>query len=107
MNRWQDAAACKGLTDAMYPARGDFEGLQRALAICASCTVRAECLDYVMHLGEKEGVWAGTTGRERRAIKHVSPCGTRNAYARGCRCDDCRAANAKHRRTVYVRNLTA
>ena len=97
MNEWKDKAACKGLTDLMYPARGDHDGLMRALAICDSCTVRAECFEYVLDLGEPEGIWAGTTARQRRAMRAESfrrqaRCGTTAKYRAGCRCDECRAA---------------
>lgn len=32
-----------------------------------------------------------------------SPCGTRSAYVRGCRCDDCRHANLAYLRTWSCR----
>jgi hypothetical protein len=31
--------------------------------------------------------------------------GTRSRYLRGCRCSDCRAANADYRRVLYRRNV--
>lgn len=40
--------------------------------------------------------------RSRRAALE-NPCGTRAAYARGCRCDACRAAAAAHQRAHYAR----
>lgn len=101
MSRWQDYAACKGMTHLMYPSRGDYEGLQRSLAICESCTVVAECFDLVMELGEPEGVWAGTTGRQRRALRAEAgrpsvEHGTRSKYVGGCRCESCTDANRSY-----------
>lgn len=103
MGRWQDDAACKGMTEVMYPSRGDYEGLQRALAICDSCTVRAECFDYVVEIAEPEGIWAGTTGRQRREMraqmpKKVAQHGTRAKYCAGCRCVGCTDANTNYQR---------
>lgn len=37
------------------------------------------------------------------ATLHPRPCGTPAAYNRGCRCDDCRQANADRKRDEYRR----
>lgn len=42
------------------------EGAEQALAICASCPVRPECLDYALEAGERFGVWGGLTEKQRR-----------------------------------------
>jgi WhiB family redox-sensing transcriptional regulator len=52
---------------------GGHGGDQRpARAVCARCTVRAECLDYALTTrvcGELiDGVWGGTSKNERRII---------------------------------------
>lgn len=55
-------------------------------------------------VGEALGVSARTVFRRRKAwgIPPIPPAeqvhGTRGAYARGCRCDDCRAAWRVHQR---------
>ena len=36
------------------------------------------------------------------ARKTLSPCGTSSAYARGCRCDDCRKAHADRAKRDYT-----
>jgi WhiB family transcriptional regulator, redox-sensing transcriptional regulator len=36
-----------------------------AKAICASCPVRAECLDYALSHGVRYGVWGGRNEEER------------------------------------------
>lgn len=66
---WQDNAECKGLTDLMFPGRGDNEGHRKAKAICADCPVRAECLEYALTNGETHGTWGGTSERERRRMR--------------------------------------
>jgi WhiB family redox-sensing transcriptional regulator len=40
-----------------------------AKAVCARCTVRAECLKYALAVGLDAGVWGGTAPWERRMIR--------------------------------------
>lgn len=37
--------------------------------------------------------------------EHRAPCGTRGAYKRGCRCDDCRAAQSTYAREARIKRL--
>ena len=65
---WQDHANCVGLdSNLFFPERG--ESCDEAKAICAACTVRAECLEYALANNEQFGIWGGTSNRERRAIR--------------------------------------
>jgi WhiB family redox-sensing transcriptional regulator len=41
----------------------------RAKAVCASCPVRAECLDAAIANGERYGVWGGLTDTERESLQ--------------------------------------
>jgi WhiB family redox-sensing transcriptional regulator len=41
---------------------------RRAKAICASCAVRRDCLDYAMSIRELHGIWGGLTEAERRSV---------------------------------------
>jgi WhiB family redox-sensing transcriptional regulator len=64
---WADAA-CRDLpADWFHPARG--ETTSEARAVCAACTVRADCLRWAITNNERFGVWGGTSERERRRIK--------------------------------------
>lgn len=68
---WMRYAECAGLDrrvrDAMFfPTRG--ESTVAAKAVCYSCPVRVECLDYAIANGEHHGIWGGCSERERRAI---------------------------------------
>ncbi len=66
--RWQDEANCLGLDpDLFFPERG--ESTDEAKAVCASCTVREQCLKYALDTGQKHGIWGGTSERERRRIR--------------------------------------
>jgi WhiB family redox-sensing transcriptional regulator len=70
---WQDRAACAGLDVVLFfgpdgerqPEREARE--RRAKAVCASCPVRAQCLDYAISRPEKYGVWGGLNEEERAA----------------------------------------
>lgn len=41
---------------------------QRAKAICATCSVRSDCLDYALQIREQHGIWGGLNESERKAI---------------------------------------
>lgn len=66
--RWVVDAACRGMDPALFfPERGD--PAHAARAVCADCVVRAECAEYGM--AERDGIWGGLNGNERRAIKRT------------------------------------
>ena len=65
---WHARSACLGANaETFFPERGDGEGVAAALAICATCTVIAECL--AENLVKKDGIYGGTTGAERRKLR--------------------------------------
>jgi WhiB family redox-sensing transcriptional regulator len=68
---WRDRAACRGMGDLFfYRGQGGDEPHHHVAAakkVCNKCPVKAECLEA--GLGEKYGVWGGTTDHERRAIR--------------------------------------
>ena len=64
---WRQRGACVGLDpDVFYPPSDEEAG--EAKAICASCPVREPCLEYALGNREAEGIWGGTTARERRRL---------------------------------------
>ena len=65
---WTGQAACRGTdTEIFYPVTSDEEA--EALSICATCPVRAQCLDYAVRNHETYGIWGGTTPEQRRRIR--------------------------------------
>lgn len=65
--QWQARGACVGADpDLFFPERGDHAAIQAALAICATCTVRAECLDYALTTRQNVGILGGTTASQRK-----------------------------------------
>jgi WhiB family transcriptional regulator, redox-sensing transcriptional regulator len=64
---WFDDAACRDVdTDVFFPtseAHAD-----EAKAICATCPVRLECLEYALKTRPGDGVWGGLTASERHRL---------------------------------------
>jgi len=64
---WRKHAACRGIDpDVFYPV--SYEEAGEAKAICDQCAVRESCLEHSLSNREREGIWGGTTERERRRI---------------------------------------
>jgi WhiB family transcriptional regulator, redox-sensing transcriptional regulator len=65
---WQDRALCAE-TDpgAFFPEKGG-RAAEAAKRVCASCEVRAECLDFAVSNGIAFGVYGGMDERERREL---------------------------------------
>lgn len=51
-----------------FPEKGQMDLAREARAICAKCDVREACAEYAIQCGE-QGIWGGTTERERRRIR--------------------------------------
>jgi WhiB family transcriptional regulator, redox-sensing transcriptional regulator len=72
----QGVCSASGLSpDAWYPASGPAETANRqaaaAIAVCAACPVRQECLELSLRnwtLGQ-HGVWGGTVPAERERLR--------------------------------------
>lgn len=65
---WIDQAACQGEDeDTFYPPAGPLydSKVAEALAICARCNVREECLTDALQMGDTYGIKGGTTGPQR------------------------------------------
>ena len=41
-----------------------------AIKVCRRCPVQAACLTWALDTGQEHGIWAGTTPRQRRNIRH-------------------------------------
>jgi WhiB family transcriptional regulator, redox-sensing transcriptional regulator len=63
-------ANCRGLDpDLFHPRRGDSPSVRAAITVCNGCEVRGECLQYALDNNIRDGVWGGTSGRERRQMR--------------------------------------
>jgi WhiB family transcriptional regulator, redox-sensing transcriptional regulator len=70
---WQRAAACRSADPELffpvsYSGRS-LEQVERAKAVCRTCIVRRQCLQYAIAANE-EGVWGGMTEDERLRVAH-------------------------------------
>lgn len=72
---WQLKAACRGPQAAVFFPPPQFERKDekleregRAKAICAACSVKAECLEYAVAIREPHGIWGGLNEVERKAL---------------------------------------
>jgi len=75
--RWQERANCLGVDpDLFFPERG--ASTREAKAVCGSCEVRAECLEYALDHAEKFGIWGGLSERERRRLRRQRALARRN-----------------------------
>lgn len=72
---WELRAACRGPQAAVFfpPSHAErrdekAERELRAKAICATCAVQPECLDYALSIREPHGIWGGMNEHERRNL---------------------------------------
>jgi WhiB family redox-sensing transcriptional regulator len=64
---WFDDAACRDVgTDVFFPVSESQAG--EAKAICATCPVRDECLEFALETRPGDGVWGGLTPTERHRV---------------------------------------
>jgi WhiB family redox-sensing transcriptional regulator len=68
---WREFAACSDRTDDLFfPSNeSDISMVRVAKAVCQSCPVQEECLQYSLATGQTEGIWGGLTSRERRVAR--------------------------------------
>lgn len=66
-HQWMLNARCRALEPGeFFPSDG--VGVDKARLICATCPVKAECLEYALRNRIDHGVWGGASERERRRI---------------------------------------
>lgn len=66
---WKPMAYCRNIDpDLFFPDQSSTKDAANAVAVCAGCIVREECLEYAILTRERFGVWGGKTERQRRKI---------------------------------------
>ncbi len=64
---WQALAACKEYPpETFFP--NDGVGVEIAKRICSQCVVQEPCLEYALATRQDNGIWGGTSERQRRRI---------------------------------------
>ena len=68
-------AACRGPQAEVFFPPSHFERKDekvdrevRAKAICSTCAVKKECLEYAVAIREPHGIWGGLNELERRRV---------------------------------------
>lgn len=66
---WMDDAACTEIgLEPFFPDPNI--NAKRAKESCGRCPVKADCIAYALSFpGEIDGIWGGTSKRERRSMK--------------------------------------
>lgn len=67
---WHDLCACKGNDLALFFSDQRGSPVGPAMELCSKCPVSRECIAHALQ-AEEFGVWAGTTGAERRRLRTV------------------------------------
>ena len=78
---WREFAACSDRTDDLFfpSSESDISMVRAAKAVCQSCPVQEECLQYSLDIGQTDGVWGGLTSRERRVARRKRVAASRRA----------------------------
>jgi WhiB family redox-sensing transcriptional regulator len=65
---WMVEALCAQTDpESFFPGKGEPTGPARL--VCLACPVRSECLAYAVRRNERDGIWGGTSPRERRVLR--------------------------------------
>ena len=66
---WMAEGICATIDpDFWFPERGKWTQSAEAQAICHTCPVREQCLDYAVEHKERWGVWGGVSSTKRRKM---------------------------------------
>jgi WhiB family transcriptional regulator, redox-sensing transcriptional regulator len=78
---WRAGAACSGFQHVLFFPVGDTEQskIDQAKAICSTCTVNEDCLEYALETNQRAGIWGGTTETERKSLRRKWMAGRRRA----------------------------
>lgn len=80
MDNWRDRAACLGQDTALFFPEDEADATA-ALAICAVCPVRSECLEWALDSRQDDGVWGATVGRDRVRLRRQRQAAARRTRA--------------------------
>jgi WhiB family redox-sensing transcriptional regulator len=65
---WVEDAICPQTDPEMFfPSRGG--PTKDAKRVCGMCPVRAQCLEWALEDPDLDGIWGGTSYRERQALR--------------------------------------
>lgn len=68
---WRDHATCRFADPELFfpvsPGGPSLDQIEQARAICVTCPVRRECLQFALATRQAYGVWGGMSEQERGA----------------------------------------
>lgn len=68
-SRWRETAACRNEDpELFFPLPNDRYSEQKAIKICKTCPVKADCLQAALAEQGQFGIWGGMTAEERRSL---------------------------------------
>jgi WhiB family transcriptional regulator, redox-sensing transcriptional regulator len=74
-NHWRARASCASVeSDLFFPigvTGPAVDQIAAAKAVCATCPVQSECLEFAIATNQEYGVWGGTSEEERRALRRA------------------------------------
>ncbi len=73
MLNWRSRAACLDEDPDLFFPEGNTGAshlqIEKAKAVCRTCTVAETCLEWALESGQDYGVWGGMSEGERRVFK--------------------------------------
>jgi WhiB family transcriptional regulator, redox-sensing transcriptional regulator len=83
VDSWRGAAACRSVEpDLFFPIGTTGTALHHiaaAKAVCETCPVIRECLEFALETNQDSGVWGGTSEEERRQVRRARARALRSA----------------------------
>lgn len=71
--QWRERAACLHVDpELFFPISNSGPTLRQideAKAVCGRCPVAQPCLEWAVQVGQADGIWGGTTEKERREMR--------------------------------------
>lgn len=80
LESWRQDAACRDLDPNLFFPSTDEQAVP-AKAVCESCPVREECLEYAIVTRQDDGVWGGLDETERKRLRRRRQQAVRAARA--------------------------
>jgi hypothetical protein len=113
---WMARGACRvnaTPTWVFFPGRGDQKVMEAAKAVCATCSVSSDCLDYAQRTSQHVGIWGGMSERQRRDLRAKATTAKcvrcTSVYPKAAQrtlCDHCYAVHRKAKRNEYSRQAS-
>lgn len=66
----QEALCAQTDPELFFPEVGG--STKAAKRICGACPVEAECLEYALRMGQREGIWGGKSSRELAKLRRAA-----------------------------------